>query len=199
MISIDNYQTERKTVNIYWANVFAVLIILPILFLFGLPYFFIWEEQILSSLKDGMDNAATIDVLWVFVWLIGGIVVHELIHGLVWARFASTGFKSIKFGVLWKMITPYCHCKEPLKIRHYILGALMPSIILGLLPAVLAIILENSSMLLFGMFFTMVAAGDFLIVFKLRKEDPENYVQDHPSEAGCFVYRKPDSESSEKE
>ncbi len=199
MISLDNYQTERKTVNIYWANVFAVLIILPILFLFGLPYFFIWEEQILSSLKDGMDNAATIDVLWVFVWLIGGIVVHELIHGLVWARFASKGFKSIKFGVLWKMITPYCHCKEPLKIRHYILGALMPSIILGLLPAVLAIILENSSMLLFGMFFTMVAAGDFLIVFKLRKEDPENYVQDHPSEAGCFVYRKPDSESSEKE
>lgn len=199
MISIDDYQTERKTVNIYWANVFAVLIILPILFLFGLPYVLIWDEQILSNLKDGMDNAATIDVLWVFILIIGGIVVHELIHGLVWARFASKGFKSIKFGVLWKMITPYCHCKEPLKIRHYILGALMPAFILGFLPAFVAIILGNSGMLLFGMFFTMVGAGDFLIVFKLRKEDPENYVQDHPSEAGCYVYRKTEVEHSEKE
>lgn len=121
-----------------------------------------------------------------------GIVIHELIHGLTWSFFFFTnkGFKSIKFGVLWKQLTPYCHCKAPLKVKHYMLGAIMPAIILGLIPAVYAILFGNFSLLVFGTFFTIAASGDILIVYLMRKENLESFVQDHPSECGYFVYEK---------
>jgi hypothetical protein len=122
--------------------------------------------------------------------LILGIIVHELIHGITWAKFADNGFKSIKFGVLWKMLTPYCHCKEPLTVRQYTIGAIAPAIILGFLPAIIAILTGNLGLLIFGIFFTMAAGGDFLIVNMISKENKDDLVQDHPSEAGCYIYRK---------
>ena len=66
----------------------------------------------------------------------------------------------------------------------------MPSIILGLLPAIVAIYIGNFGLLLFGIFFTMAACGDFLVINLLRKENMKSFVQDHPSEAGCYIYRK---------
>lgn len=87
------------------------------------------------------------------------------------------------------MLTPYCHCKEPLKVKHYIAGALMPAIILGIIPSLISILTGNT-LLLFTGIFTVVAAGDFMIVQLLYKEDMNDYVEDHPSEAGCYIYRK---------
>lgn len=49
-----------------------------------------------------------------------GIVAHEAIHGIFWAAFAKRGFRSIRFGFLWKKLTAYCHCSEPLEVRPYI-------------------------------------------------------------------------------
>ena len=88
------------------------------------------------------------------------------------------------------MVTPYCHCKEPLIVKHYIIGAITPAIILGFLPAVYSILTGNIGFLFFGIFFTMAALGDFMIINLLRKENLNSFVLDHPSEAGCFIYRK---------
>jgi hypothetical protein len=38
-------------------------------------------------------------------------------------------------------------------------------------------------------FFTVAAAGDFLVIKLLLKESKEDWTQDHPSEAGCYIYR----------
>jgi hypothetical protein len=32
-------------------------------------------------------------------------IMHELIHGITWAKYTKDGFKSIRFGVLWKFLT----------------------------------------------------------------------------------------------
>jgi hypothetical protein len=88
----------------------------------------------------------------VLIALTIGIILHEL-HGITWAKYTKDGFKSIRFGVLWKFLTPYCHCKEPL-VKHYIIGGIMPAIVLGLFllyyPLSLAMYFVN-----FGIFFTM--------------------------------------------
>lgn len=109
---------------------------------------------------------------------------------MFFALFASKGLKSIKFGILWKMLTPYCHCKEPLKIKEYIIALLAPLVILGLLPAIMSLFTGSAALLLIGMFFSVAAAGDIMIFLLIRKENPEDYVQDHPSEAGYYVFRK---------
>ena len=88
------------------------------------------------------------------------------------------------------MLTPYCHCKEPLMVKHYILGAIMPAFVLGIIPAIIAIIIGNFGLLLFGSFFTLAAIGDFMVIYILRNEKKDDFVLDHPSEAGCYIFRK---------
>ena len=192
MQELENYKKEKLTIDLVWANVFGVLILIPIGLLFGLPFYFIWKPQL--DIKQYLDSTgplgAGLGFLLIFGILILGIVLHELIHGIIWAKFAKEGFKSIKFGVLWEMLTPYCHCKEALNVRQYIIGAIAPAIILGIIPAIIAIMTGNLGLLIFGMLFTMAAGGDFLIINLIRKESSSDLVQEHPSEAGCFIYRK---------
>ena len=192
MQELENYKKEKLTIDLVWANVFGILILIPIGLLFGLPFYFIWKPQL--DIKQYLDSTgplgAGLGFLLIFGILILGIVLHELIHGIIWAKFAKEGFKSIKFGVLWEMLTPYCHCKEALNVRQYIIGAIAPAIILGIIPTIIAIITGNLGLLIFGMLFTMAAGGDFLIINLIRKESSSDLVQDHPSEAGCFIYRK---------
>jgi hypothetical protein len=195
MEEFEDYSKEKMTINLVWANVFGLLIFIPVALVFGVPYFLIWKEQF--SIKRIIESVSPdflgLGFLLIFVIMIFGIIVHELIHGLFWSRYTKQGFKSIKFGVLWQMLTPYCHCKEPLKVKHYILGAIAPAIILGIIPSLLAILIGNSGLLVFGMFFTVAAAGDFLIIRLIWKENREDFVLDHPSEAGCYIYRKSNS------
>lgn len=189
---IENYHKEQLTIDLVKANVFAIVMMVPTVVIFGLPYFLIWGlgfdlTDIRRVTKVVSPEMIGFGMLFVFTL---GIVLHELIHGIVWSRYTSNGFKSIRFGVLWKMLTPYCHCKEPLKVKEYIIGAVMPAIVLGFIPGIVAICIGNFGLLVFGIVFTTAASGDFMIINLLKKENKEDYVQDHPSEAGCFIYRK---------
>lgn len=182
------YEKVLKIIDIVKANNIGLKLLIPTILIYGLPFYLIWKDSI--SFKDLFSAGSG----WVFLkWLtifLAGIVAHELVHGITWALFAKKGFRSIKFGVLWKYITPYCHCKEPLQIRHYLIGAITPFIFVGLLPAVYAIITGSINWLLFGIFYTVGAVGDFLIIKLLLPEKRNDYALDHPSEAGCYVYRK---------
>ncbi len=182
------YEKVLKIIDIVKANNIGLKLLIPTILIYGLPFYLIWKDSI--SFKD-MFSA---DSGWVFLkWLtifLAGIVAHELVHGITWALYAKKGFRSIKFGILWKYITPYCHCKEPLQIRHYLIGAITPFIFVGLLPAVYAIITGSINWLLFGIFYTVGAVGAFLIIKLLLHEKRNDYALDHPSEAGCYVYRK---------
>ena len=181
----EKYKKEKMTINMYWANIFGILLFIPTILIFGLPFYFMWKSEF--QLENFLPSAWS--SLIGFLALILGIIAHELIHGIMWAKFAKNGFKSIKFGIMWKMITPYCHCKEPLKVSHYLIGSIMPAIILGFIPAILAIIIGNLGLLIFGIIFIVAACGDFLVIYSLRKESKETLVEDHPSEVGFYVYR----------
>jgi|SRR5690606_38734670 len=192
MQNIENYTKEKRTIDLGKANVFSILILFPILLIFGLPFYLIWGESF--SIKSILDGLVPMDIPIMMLYFFGitiiGIILHELIHGIFWAMFTKNGFKSIKFGVLWKMLTPYCHCTEPLKVKQYIIGAIAPAVILGFIPSILALFNGSLGLLIFGMFFTMAAAGDFLIINLIRKENKNSLVQDHPTEAGYYIYKK---------
>ncbi len=194
MSKIDGYKKELLTFDLMKANLYAIFSIIPILILYGVPFVLLWRNTFSKvALKNFIDEF-TLGIWGNFVSILLvmtiGIIVHELIHGITWAMYAKNGFKSIKFGVLWKVLTPYCHCSEPLKVKHYITGGIMPAFILGFLPFVYSLFTGNALWLFFGIFFTMSAVGDFLIVNLVRKEDMNSLVLDHPSEVGCYVFRK---------
>lgn len=188
-MELEGYRKEKLTIDIVQASRVALLWSLPIALAYAIPFFLIWHGQ--SGLETGASGQGSgwRPLAMRLLALVLGIVAHELVHGLVWSLFAKRGFRSIRFGVMWKLLTPYCHCKEPLRVKHYMLGAIAPAIVLGLVPGVVAIITGSKGLLAFGIIFTIAAMGDFLIIRLIWKEDPNAMVLDHPSEAGCYIFR----------
>jgi hypothetical protein len=116
-----------------------------------------------------------------------GIVIHELIHGIAWVIFGHKPFSAIKFGFLWKTVTPYAHLKEPVEVNAYRLGAFLPGFILGILTYVLSLGLGNGDLFWFSLVHTSAAGGDWLILWLIRSVKAGMLVEDHPSNAGCYV------------
>lgn len=194
MVEIEDYKKEMLTIDLVKANLYGMFAILPIMGIYGIPFFILWRDALSEISLENFINEFNSGMLGNFLSILAaitfGIILHELIHGITWAKFADKGFKSIRFGVLWKMMTPYCHCKEPLKVWQYILGGIMPAIILGLFPFLYSLFSGNVLWLIFSIFFTMAAVGDFFIINLLIKENKDDLVLDHPTEAGCYIFRK---------
>ena len=194
MDKIEDFKKEKLTIDLLKANLYAIFAIIPILIIYGLPFYFLWRNTFSKVALKSFINEFSFGILGDFISILlvitVGTVLHELIHGITWAKYTENGFKSIRFGIMWRMLTPYCHCVEPLKVKHYILGAIMPTIILGFLPFVFSLVTGNLLWLFFGVFFTMGGVGDFLIINLLRKEKKDDLVLDHPTEAGCYIFRK---------
>jgi len=166
------------------ANVAALPYALPgllMIFLFGAVHG--WTEMSLG-LTELFESAFFVPVL------IFGVVAHELIHGATWAAFAPDGWKSIKFGFNLKALMPYANCKVPLRARHYRLGGLMPGLLLGVLPFIFGLLANAPTVALSGAFFTLVAAGDFWVLYTLRRETAAAIILDHPTRVGCLVLRE---------
>lgn len=185
-MNVEHFNKEKRTIDLVKANKIGLLYLLLFTLLFGLPFYLIWGFQ-LPKLE--IDELKLLAILPLIIMVIG-IIIHELLHGIFFALFAKSGFRSIKFGILWKTLTPYCHCKEPMKIKQYTIALLAPLFILGILPAVYGLWMGNIFVLLFGIFFSGAAAGDLMIYNVIRKENQEDYVLDHPSEAGFYLYTK---------
>lgn len=201
-VRIGHQQKQEKelTLGAVEANLYALIFIFPILLVFGLPFGLMWHEKFnhnnFMAFLDAWSGWLLLSPVMLILILLGGVVLHELIHGTTWAFFCRKGFRSIRYGVMWEFLTPYCHCKEPLALRPYLLGAIMPAIILGFAPSIYGIISGNIACFMFGLTFTMAAGGDFIMIWMLRKESKNSLVQDHPSKIGCIVYTAADKVST---
>ncbi len=181
------YSQQEHTISALEGNIKAIGFALPIILLFGIPFLLIWGSPSKELQEILHSDALQIGVnLAIFII---GIVVHELIHGIIWAIYTKNGIKSIKFGILKPSMTPYCHCKEMLWANQYRIGVIMPAIITGFLQSIIAIIIGNPYLLIIGIIFTIAAAGDFLVMWMLRKEH-HSLVSDHPSKIGFIVYKE---------
>ncbi|SHE83098.1 Putative zincin peptidase [Mariniphaga anaerophila] len=176
----ESKKTEDYTMGMGKVNLIAVLLAFPITAVILYPFVLVWGYETFKAGKEAFDD-------YFLLVLIAGILVHELLHGLTWGYFANNGFKSIRFGVKWKFLTPYCHCKEPLKVKHYKIGAAMPLIIMGIIPSIIGFVIGHGGVLAFGIFFTWAAGGDIIALFMLWKLDNNIYVSDHPDKMGFVL------------
>jgi len=184
----DNYTKEEIIVNIVWANIFGVIVLIIAILLFGIPFYSLWHEKIINIQKIMAIKNFAIYLLLLFSL----IFIHELIHGIFFIIFTKNKLKSIKFGFMSakKLFTPYCHCREKLKIRHYRIAIIMPLIIMGIIPTITSIIIGNIFLLFWGIICIMAACGDILIFIKTLKQKRDSWVFDHPTEAGFYIYKK---------
>lgn len=187
----EGYERIDKIIDLGKANIYGFLILVPVSIMYIVPYYLVWRKiPGLYSVFSDDGLSPFMKFAYTIVVVVAGIVLHELIHGLTWSFFTKRGFRSIRFGIMLRMLTPYCHCKELLTKNQYILGAIMPAIVLGLIPGIWAIATGSVAVLYLGVFFTIAAIGDFMIIFSIRNEAKDSLILDHPNEAGCYVFRK---------
>ncbi|MEJ2012656.1 MAG: metalloprotease family protein [Anaerolineales bacterium] len=125
--------------------------------------------------------------------LITGIVLHEGLHAAGWLVFGKLPFSRVGFGFKLRTLTPYAHLQEPVQARTYRVGILLPLLVLGLPPYLLGIIFGRLAFMIYGLFFILAAGGDLLVLWLLRGLPADTWVEDHPTRAGCWVYRQPQS------
>jgi len=185
--------TEEKKILISSKSVyiFTILTIIPTLLILYLPYFIIWEypnESLLPQRVFGDRNIVII--LMTFLVFIFGLVIHELIHGFFWSFFTERKMKSIKFGLMWNVLMPYCSFLGPLSRQHFLIGTLAPLIIMGILPSFFALLTGNDYLELFGITFTIAASGDIFIAFKIIKKKKNSLIVDSSDQLGLTIINR---------
>ena len=180
------YRRTELTVGIVKANIFAMIMGIPVAVIGFILFLAVnWSRDIRWMSGSSM--------LLIVLAMLVLIVVHELIHGVTWALFADHHFGDIEFGFMKEYLTPYCTCKCPLTKGKYIIGALMPLLILGLLPMAVGIGIGSFFWLLLGIIMTVSAGGDIMIVMMIMKykSQAENILYlDHPTQAGGVIFEK---------
>lgn len=159
--------------------------VFPIALIYAVPFYLVWGENVLSALRFR-------SLLFLFLFIVLGIISHELLHGIAWAVFSKKGFRSIRFGFKWEYFTPYCHCTETMKVWQYILGGLAPLVFMGIIPAVWAMFNGNALLMFFALFFSCAAGGDIQAVWMLRKFKKNQMIRDHPQELGFIIIAEKD-------
>ena len=181
------YRKTDLTIGVVKANLLALIVMLPFAVLSG--------AVVLSrvSFRSMAESMSPVDFLLYLLVMLLLTAVHEGIHALTWAMFGKDYWKSIRFGVIWKALTPYCTCLRPAKRGQYILGAAMPTLVLGI-----GLTAAAARMGIFWVFILALAmifggGGDFAIILKMllhRQRGKEAVYYDHPYECGVVVFEK---------
>ena len=176
---------QEFTVSLLKANLLGTVFgLLPAALLFAL-FFLFWQGREMQPPPAGFGLSHFVALF------VAGIVAHELLHALGWMLFAGVPRDRIEFGVKWKLLTPYTHTAARMPLRGYRIGTLLPGLLLGLLPALLALAGGSFLLLGFGLLFTVSAGGDFLILWLLRNVPARAQIADHPTRVGTVVYLDP--------
>lgn len=172
------------TIGAVKANILAFLVMFPFALAITIWYLVV---------NGGLSEPSLTDVLLLLVLLIALLAAHEGIHGLVWGLCAPSGFRSIEFGVVWAVLSPYCTCAEPMKKGQYLLGSAMPTLILGFGLGIVAIYTGVSLLLYLSVLMILGGGGDFCIILKLLAYRPQGEVVycDHPYEVGLVAFEWP--------
>jgi hypothetical protein len=172
--NIEYVINERK---IMWFS-FALLIAL-ISFMY-LPVTIIWGW---SYTLNGLSHV----LKHLIFWLLPIIIVHEGLHGIIWAITSKEGFRQIKFGFNKEMMAPYTHCRIPLNRWAYIAGGVAPLLIIGVFPAFLGLLYSNPYWYCLSLFSIWSSAGDILSCYYVLKVQQGYKILDHPEKLGFIL------------
>lgn len=184
-LTAEGYTRKDLTVSVLDANIKGLLLAFP---------FLVCEIAVHRIMRGSIFDDRWSDGMWLwFALFIFLTVVHELIHGITWGIFSEHHLKDIEFGVVWSMLTPYCTCSSPLKRHEYMIGAAMPTIILGF--GLLAVSLITGSILQYflALIMTLSGGGDMLIIYNLfryKTQSDDILVYDHPYEGGSVIFER---------
>ena len=174
---------KKTNVSVEHANVVGLVLLVVISALVVALYLGLWgRDRAANGIEALGDSSAFVLLGTLFV----SIIIHEMLHGI---GFVMGGLKwrDVKFGVFWKMLTPYATSSVPMPVRTYRLATSLPGIVLGLLPAVVGLAIGNAVVTMYGAFMLAAAGGDAIVLWVTRHLHRDVIVRDCQSAVGCEV------------
>lgn len=167
------HEVIDKTLAPLLVNVLGI-ILMPILGAAVLvPYWLVWREMPLNGFDSGL----------LLLALIPSIIVHELLHGVGYLL-GGAKLGEVKIGIQIKYLMPYAHCRVPLLAAGYRLGVALPGLVLGIIPAIGAVLTHNATLSIYAAAMIIAAVGDLIILWMLIPVPGDVRVQDHPTRPG---------------
>ena len=188
ILKSQGYEESKHTVDVVKANILAMLIMLPFVAVIAVPYL------IRNGIPQRVAFSTYLLYLALFIFLsMAEMAIHEGIHGLTWGLLSPDGFSTIEFGLIKEYLTPYCYCGTPLTRGQYIIGSMMPTLVLGFIQGIVAILTGNFLIFILSVFLMIGGGGDFLIdwlLIRYKKKYSELILMDHPTELGFVAFEK---------
>lgn len=113
------------------------------------------------------------------------IVIHELIHIVVFLLEPDCKLSDVKVGFNKKYLLPYVHCSAALKVYTYRSSTSAPANFLGFIPTFSGYLTGNPIFFLIGVIMLASSMGDLMVLWKIRKLKRNQLVRDHPTRVGC--------------
>ena len=186
-LTSDGFIRQDLIIDVVNANIGAIVVMLPFMIVMGILYYIVNSHK---SIGLNFNMSSYMIFLGAFMLL---VILHELIHGITWSMFTPAHMGDIEFGVIWSAITPYCTCGRPLTKKQFILGAVMPTLILGFGLGIVGIVIGKLMVFLLAEALILGGGGDFMIILKLLRfhSDKDTILYyDHPYECGLVVFEK---------
>lgn len=135
-------------------------------------------------------RAALADLDWwmpfvVPVIALAAIPVHEALH-YVGFRMAGAPAAAIRFGFA-PDVGPFCACSAPLRLRGYIVAIVLPVLVLGGIPWLLAMYAGTLSCTAFSAIQVLLGGGDFVALRLALRHDGNPWVRDAEGGIGFDV------------
>jgi len=119
--------------------------------------------------------------------LVASAVIHELLHAIGWTVAGRKPWRTIRFGFHWFSLSPYAHLTVPMAAGPYRVGVVLPGVVLGLIPAIVALVTGNGVWLAYGLTMILAAGADLVVLVLLLRVPGDRLVQDHPRRVGVVV------------
>lgn len=166
------------------ANAFAVLWLPVAGALVLLPFVLVWGQPALGA---GIVPLLPLGIL--LPLLAGSIVIHELLHAAGFLVLGRLPRKMVRVGIHRRTLTPYAACQAPVPAAVYRGAALLPAVVLGVVPGIVAVIFGLGGVAGWAAVMLALAGGDVAAVWAIRRVPARTMVLDHPSRVGCTVVR----------
>ena len=77
-----------------------------------------------------------------------------------------------------------------MRASAYRLSIILPGLLLGILPGILGIVWLSLPLVLWGLLMTTAAGVDLAVLLAIRQVPGAAWVRDHPTKAGCQVFKE---------
>lgn len=175
---------DERTVSPTTAMMMAMAGIILVMLLTTVPFQLRWGFF-------AAPNAARWSVagfLGLIALLMAGLILHEAVHLIGYRVFGRVGPGVARFQFGRAALAPQIQCAVPVRAADYRIILLLPALVLGFIPGIIAFISGSWPLLIWSMWMLVAAGGDFIGLWAIRGLPGDTPVSAHPRRVGCLVY-----------